>query len=143
MERRALIRWIAIAAALVVVVLAVIIGLRNRSGERSLGIGAVRAPAGTRIRVQVLNATRTRGLARRATMHLRDRGFDVVEMGTDPTPLDSTIVLDRSGHPEWAQLVARALGGGRVMARPDSSRYLDVTVLLGASWRPPAKPFYP
>jgi hypothetical protein len=66
-----------------------------------------------------------------------------VETGTDQLSLDSTLVLDRSGHPEWATLVARALGGARVDSRPDSSRYLDVTVLLGASWRPPAEPFYP
>ncbi|MFL5575372.1 MAG: LytR C-terminal domain-containing protein [Gemmatimonadaceae bacterium] len=102
-----------------------------------------RAPEGTRIRVEVLNATKTRGLARRATLQLRDRGFDVVEVGTTARQSDSVVVLDRSGHPEWARLVAQALGGGRVESRPDSSRYLDVTVLLGASWRPPAEPFYP
>jgi len=101
------------------------------------------APAGVRIRVEVLNATRVRGLARRATMHLRDRGFDVVNVGTSRDTRDSTLVLDRSGHPEWAQLVAKALGGARVDRAPDSSRYLDVTVLVGATWRPPAEPFYP
>ena len=102
----------------------------------------VRAPEGVRIRVQVLNATRTRGLARRATRLLRDRGFDVVEMGTSAEALDSTLVLDRSGHPEWAELVAEVMGA-RAEARPDSSRYLDVTVLIGATWRPPAEPFHP
>ncbi|HET9454169.1 MAG TPA: LytR C-terminal domain-containing protein [Gemmatimonadaceae bacterium] len=96
-----------------------------------------------RIRVQVLNATTTRGLARRVTLLLRDRGFDVVEMGTSPEPLDSTTVLDRSGHPDRARRVADALGGARVESRPDSSRYLDVTVLVGRSFRPPAEPFYP
>ena len=101
------------------------------------------APAGVRIRVEVLNATRVRGLARRATMHLRDRGFDVVTVGTSRDTRDSTLVLDRSGHPDWAQLVAKALGGARVDRAPDSSRYLDVTVLVGATWRPPAEPFYP
>ena len=101
------------------------------------------APAGVRIRVEVLNATRVRGLARRATMHLRDRGFDVVNVGTSREARDSTVVLDRSGHPEWAALVSKALGGARVEAAPDSSRYLDVTVLVGSSWRPPAEPFYP
>ena len=45
-------------------------------------------------------------------------------------------MLDRSKHPAWAQLVARAMGA-TVDSRPDSSRYLDVTVLLGADWRPP------
>jgi hypothetical protein len=100
-------------------------------------------PEGTRIKVEVLNATRTRGLARRATFTLRDAGFDVVRFTSDTAYRDSTLVLDRSGHQDWARLVVRALGTGRVESRPDSSRYLDVTVLLGADWRPPAKPLYP
>jgi hypothetical protein len=93
--------------------------------------------------VQVLNATPVRGLARRAALHLRDRGFDVLETGTSSEQLDSTLVLDRSGHPDWARRVADALGGARIESRPDSSRYLDVTVLLGRTWRAPAQPFYP
>jgi hypothetical protein len=108
-----------------------------------LGAREVRAPEGVRVRVEVLNATRTRGLARRATRHLRDRGFDVVGMGTSADALDSTVVIDRTGHPEWARLVAGAMGGGRVVVRPDSSRHLDITVLVGASWRPPAETLYP
>ena len=109
---------------------------------RGITSGA-RAPTGVRIRVQVLNTTRTRGLGRRATQELRDRGFDVVETGTVKEPRDSTLVLDRSNHPEWARLVAAAMGGGRVDSRPDSSRYVDVTVLIGGSWRPPTEPLYP
>jgi fermentation-respiration switch protein FrsA (DUF1100 family) len=101
-----------------------------------------RAPAGQRIKIEVLNATTTKGLARRGTLFLRDRGFDVVGSGTTRPARDSTLVLDRSGHPEWARLVARALNA-RMESRPDSSRYLDVTVLLGGNWRPPALPFYP
>ena len=99
-------------------------------------------PPGTRIKVEVLNATKVRGLARRATFFLRDRGFDVVSMGTSRLESDSTVVLDRSGHPEWASLVAKALNA-KVQTRLDSSRYLDVTVLIGRNWRPPALPFYP
>lgn len=104
-----------------------------------------RAPRGVRVRVQVLNATTTRGLARRATELLRDRGFDVVDVGTTAARErgDSTVVLDRSGHPDWAQRVAAAMGGAGVISRPDSSRYLDVTVLVGSRWRPPAQPFHP
>jgi hypothetical protein len=103
-----------------------------------------RAPAGVRIRVQVVNTTRTRGLARRATRVLRDRGFDVVEMTTAGPLRDTTLVLDRSGHPAWATTVAKILGpAARAEARPDSSRYLDVTVLLGTAWRAPAEPFNP
>lgn len=102
-----------------------------------------RAPAGVRIKVEVLNASTVRGLARRATMHLRDRGFDVVAVGTSRDLRDSTLVLDRSGNPEWARLVGTAMGGAAVELRRDSSRYLDITVLIGANWRPPAQPFYP
>jgi len=114
---------------------------RAAEAER-YGPADARAPKGTRIKVEVLNATRTRGLARRATRYLRDRGFDVVGSGTASEQRDSTLVLDRSSHPEWAYLVGRAMKA-RVAAQPDSSRYLDVTVILGSDWRPPSKPFYP
>jgi hypothetical protein len=53
-----------------------------------------------------------------------------------------SIVYDRSGHPDWARLVGRAMAAP-VVARPDSSRYLDVTVTIGADWRPPPLPFHP
>ena len=101
-----------------------------------------RAPEGVRIKVEVLNATRTKGLARRATLYLRDRGFDVVGSGNVTEQRATTIVYDRSSHSDWARLVARAMHAP-VAARPDSSRYLDVTVLLGADWRPPPLPFHP
>ena len=101
-----------------------------------------KAPEGTRIKVEVLNATKTKGLARRATLYLRDRGFDVVGSGNVTEQRTTSIVYDRSSHPEWARLVGRAMNAP-VAARPDSSRYLDVTVLIGADWRPPPLPFHP
>jgi hypothetical protein len=143
MKRRA-VYVIAGAALLIVIGIGGIAILQRDRSQTSARIPPdARAPEGTRIRVEVLNATRTRGLARLATMHLRDRGFDVVAVGTSPQQRDSTLVLDRSGHPEWAALVARAMNGAHVEVRPDSSRYLDVTVLIGAAWRPPPEPFYP
>ena len=139
-------RRIGIIATVVLVIAGAAIGraalLAGRAAEQAPAPDAS-DPTAPRIRVQVLNATTTRGLARRATMLLRDRGFDVVEMGTAAEQLDSSLVLDRSGNPDRARRVAEALGGARVESRPDSSRYLDVTVLLGRSWRAPAEPFYP
>jgi hypothetical protein len=96
------------------------------------GRQAVRAPDGVRIRVQVLNTTKTRGLARRATRLLRDRGFDVVELGTVGPTMDTTLVLDLSGHPAWADAVAKVMAPAHVRARRDISRYLDVTVQVGS-----------
>ena len=146
MERRRLIRRVAVVLALLLMVGGAAVALRNPPTRAPQAVRQridAEAPSGVRIRVEVLNATRVRGLARRATMHLRDRGFDVVYVGTSRDPRDSTLVLDRSGHLDWATLVASALGGARVESAPDSSRYLDVTVLVGATWRPPAEPFYP
>ena len=134
-----------IVAALVIAILAWIGGgkmAERRDEAAQYGPADARAPNGTRIKVEVLNATRTRGLARRATRYLRDRGFDVVGSGTATEQRDSTLVIDRSSHPEWAYLVGRAMKA-KVLAQPDSSRYLDVTVILGADWSPPPKPFYP
>ena len=85
----------------------------------------------------------TRGLARRATTMLRDAGFDVVGSGNWTERLDSNVVLVRSGREDWGALAALALGGARVEARPDSSRYLDLTILVGTAWRPPPQPFDP
>ncbi|HEV7705914.1 MAG TPA: LytR C-terminal domain-containing protein [Gemmatimonadaceae bacterium] len=98
---------------------------------------------GTRITVEVINATKVRGLARRAARTLRDQGFDVVSTGTNKEQLDSTQVLARTGHRDWAERAAKAMGGGAVLTRPDSSRDVDLTVLIGATWRAPSQPFYP
>ena len=141
-------RWGAIFAVVAsVLVLAGTVYFRRRpapvpSAPRFAG-SDTRAPVGTRVSVELFNATRTRGLGRRAVMYLRDHGYDVVTWGTTPELRDTTVVIDRSGHPEWARLVARALGGARVETHPDSSRYVDVSVFIGTSWRPPAQPFYP
>lgn len=137
-------RWsIAVALAAVVTVSAGAMAWASQESE-ARGQRAERAPDGVRVRVQVLNGTKTRGLARRATVLLRDRGFDVVEMGTVTSTRDTTVVLDLSGHPDWAHRVARALGSAtRVETRADSSRYLDIAVVIGSSWRPPAEAFHP
>lgn len=111
--------------------------------RRTVDSSAV-APEGVRIQVEVLNASTVRGLARRATGHLRDLGYDVVSSGNAGERHDSTVVLVRRGGREWAERIARAMGdGARVEERPDSLRYVDVTVLVGGHWRPPPGPFRP
>jgi hypothetical protein len=138
--------WSVAAIVAIVVALGTIFFLQRRQRVVSrplIPIAEVRAPEGVRIRVQILNATKTRGLARRATMLLRDRGFDVVETGTLTQTRDTTLVLDLSGHPDWANRIAQILAPATTAARQDSSRYLDIAVVLGNSWRPPAQPFNP
>ena len=148
MSRRA---WWLVGTTLVIAVgtgIAVSFMRRHPTPVRATALGRlvtkeITAPPNTRVRVEIINATRTRGLARRATRFLRDRGFDVVTYTTSATTQDSTVVLDRSNHMEWARLVGQALGAARVEARPDTSRYVDVTVVLGSAWRAPSQPFSP
>jgi hypothetical protein len=137
-----------IAAIIAVVIAFVTIFIVHRRqhgvvGRPLIPTSQVRAPEGVRIRVQVLNATKTKGLARRATTLLRDRGFDVVETGTLTQTRDTTLVLDLSGHPDWANRIAQIMSPATVTARSDSSRYLDIALVLGSSWRPPPQPFNP
>lgn len=100
-------------------------------------------PAGTRIRVEVLNGTGQRGLARRGTTAMRDAGFDVVATGNWAERIDSSLVIVRTGSAEWAALAVRALGDARTETRPDSLRYVDLTIVLGTRWRPPPLPLDP
>jgi hypothetical protein len=149
--RRVSRRWIAVGAGALLLVAAVGLWLQPRSATngatgrsaRELFTPEERAPEGVRIRVEILNATATPRLALSATRLLRDRGFDVVSIGNSPARRDNTLVLDRTSHPDWARLVASVLGRGAIEARADTSRYVDVTVLLGADWTPPAKTLYP
>ena len=96
---------------------------------------------GKRIQVEVLNGTKRPGLARTATRALREQGLDVVFFGTGPAS-DSTRILVRRGEPGQGRDVAEALGTGRVSVAPDTLRRVDVSVLLGADWRPHL-PFHP
>ena len=99
-------------------------------------VPAARAPAGERVRVEVLNAAGIPGLARVVTRTLRERGFDVVYFGNARgfSP-ESTLVIDRVGREETAREVADALEVVRVRSRPDSTLLLEVTVVVGRDWK--------
>jgi len=133
-------RQLALAATvLVVLVLAgsLVAGLvGDRPADSAPPSSPAAAPRAARVRVEVLNAAGIPGLARTVTDHLRDRGFDVVYFGNGRgfSP-DTSLVLDRAAHPDAARQVADALGIRRVLSRPDSTLYLDVTVVLGKDWK--------
>lgn len=85
-----------------------------------------------RIRVEVRNGAGLPGAAERMTDLLRRRGFDVVDFG-NARRFDHprTHVLDRIGNPGYARDVAGVLRGVPIESAPDSSLYLDVTVMIG------------
>ena len=88
-------------------------------------------------RVEVLNAAGRSGLARTASDRLRTAGCDVVCFGNAGNRADSlSIVLDRVGKLDLAQAVGRQLGITRVETALDSTRLVEVTVILGVDWPP-------
>jgi hypothetical protein len=102
------------------------------------------APPGVRIRVRVVNATGRRGLARRATLLLREHGFDVVEYDSERgTALDRTEIVQHRGDADWSARLQRALGVGQPVIRPDSLLDVELTVRLGRDWEPAAEPLRP
>jgi len=89
------------------------------------------------IQMDVLNAAGGNRLALRATEFLRERGFDVVEMGNAlAREQDHTLVIDRIGNMNVARQVAKALGvpEQQIVQRIDPTLYLDVTVMIGKDY---------
>jgi LCP family protein required for cell wall assembly len=88
-----------------------------------------RAPA----TVEVWNASNRSNLAREVTQQLREKGFDVVIFGNFSTRQQRTLIIDRSGRFRPAQAVAAALqsANSEVVCRIDTSRQVDVSVILG------------
>ena len=84
------------------------------------------------IEIEVLNAVGVDGLAREATMRLRERGLDVVSFGNaEFDTLTVTRIVARRGDTTAARRVQQALGIGAVVDDQDPRLLLDVSVHLG------------
>ena len=113
---------------------------QDDGGARAFPIPGER---GERVVVEVLNAGGRPGAARLGALALRRAGIDVVYFGNaDAGALDSTQIVVRRGSVATGQRVRAALKLGRVSVAPDSTRLLDVTVLLGRDFTP-AFDFHP
>ena len=91
-----------------------------------------------RIVVEVLNGTTRPGLARIATRLIRQQGLDVVFFGSADSAdrTDSTRVIVRRGERGAAEIVAKALGAGKVEVELDTLRRVDVSIILGSDYQP-------
>ena len=115
----------------------------GRGSQQAHPIPGDKGPA---ITVEVLNASGRPGDARVGTRLLRRAGIDVVYFGNaTESGLDSTRIIVRRGTTAVGERVRAALRQGRVEVELDSSRLLDVSVLLGADFATSARPldFHP
>jgi hypothetical protein len=122
------------AALLVLVAVAVIFFASSsivRISHRTAGGPDESIPSG--IRVEVLNGSEYDGAARKVAVALREKGFDVVNIdNAESHDFAKTVVVDRvSSDMRYARLLARRIGCGEVVAQPDPSLYLEVTVIVG------------
>lgn len=109
---------------------------RGDARETALPLPGERTP---RITVEVFNASGRAGLARVGTRVLRRAGLDVVALGNAPGiegTLDTTRILVRRGTLAAGTTIQKALGVGRVVLQPDSTRLLDASVFLGGDFSP-------
>lgn len=118
--------------------IALVLAACGGSSPQSHPIPGDKAPA---ITVEVLNASGRSGDARIGTRLLRRAGIDVVYFGNAPeNGLDSTRIIVRRGTTKVGERVRSALGQGRIEVDLDSSKLLDVSVLLGADFATAGRP---
>lgn len=93
---------------------------------------------GSIIQVEVRNGAGVDRLAARTTEYLRDRGFDVVDVGNHSSfDQKQSVVIDRVGDPEAARKVAEALGlsADRVQQEIRRQYYLDASIIIGHDYK--------
>lgn len=100
-----------------------------------IGLATKEPPA----RVQVLNAARVAGIARRITEQLSASGFVTdapSDFAGDVQP--ETIIYDMTGHPQQANQIAQLLAGRVVTGMPPAGvqSTADIIVLVGADANP-------
>ena len=90
------------------------------------------------VQVEVLNGCGTAGAADKVTNFLRDRKFDVVQMGNYRTfDIDESIVIDRKGNIKTAEDIADSLGINRlnVIQQVNKNYLLDVSIIVGKDYK--------
>ena len=137
-----LMSWIQVGKVRIVflgLILLALVTITILAHARMASVAAPSAPVTqlpARIEVEVVNGTGEAKLAQRFTELLRSRGFDVVDMGNSVSPVQKSVVIDRSGAPDAARKVAGALRfpKDRLAEKPDKSLFLDVTVVIGTDY---------
>ncbi|MFH1051714.1 MAG: LytR C-terminal domain-containing protein [bacterium] len=94
------------------------------------------------IQVSVLNGCGVKGLAGKVRDYLREKGFDVVDVGNVKKQTDFSFVIDRIGDTTSSLKLAKALGlpESKIVYEMDSSMFLRSSIVIGSDYKK-LKPF--
>ncbi len=127
-----------IVAAVVLVVLQFV--LKSAPVPAPVGWG----PLPHHVRVEVWNASDMTGAARLGRLALQHAGLDVVQSANADDSLRGTAnnrIFVRLGDTVGVGRVIEVLGGADVEMKPDRTRIVDLTVILGSKFVPPIDRF--
>ncbi|MFH1260195.1 MAG: LCP family protein [Elusimicrobiota bacterium] len=83
------------------------------------------------VQVEVWNASRKSGAARKAAFLLRRNGFDVIKWGGLERKEGTTSVIDLRGNFAAAQAIGKVLGTEEVITQIDTNPVVDIIVVIG------------
>lgn len=89
------------------------------------------------IQVEVLNGCGVEGVAAKFTSYLREKNFDVVQVGNYRSDnMDETIVIDRIGNRANAEKLAEVLGIEKknIIQQLNKDYFLDATLVIGKDY---------
>ena len=97
---------------------------------------------GEKIQLTILNACGISGLAAEARDYLRNRGYDVVEIGNYPEVINNSIICDRTGNNDSANKIAFAMGipDSLIVSDTDSTLFISASIIIGEDFHT-LKPF--
>lgn len=89
------------------------------------------------IQVSVLNGCGVKGLASKVRDYLRDKGFDVVDVGNYSDNVKFSFVIDRVGDTLSAKKLAKVMGipEYKIIHDIDSSLYLRCSIVIGSDYQ--------
>lgn len=89
------------------------------------------------IQIEVLNGCGVDGIAAKFTSYLRDKNFDVVQVGNYFSKnIDETIIIDRIGNRANAEKLAEVLGIDKknIIQQLNKDYLLDATLVIGKDY---------
>lgn len=88
------------------------------------------------LRVEVLNGCNINRLAIKVSDILREKGFNVVKIGTTESMYKETVIIERANENlENGKYFARRIGCKNIGKDVDPALYLDITLIVGEDYK--------